>query len=84
MRNITVSVDEEVLHRARIRAALMNTSVSALVRDALDGIAGSQTEFERLQAKEEAIRRRLASRGVVFSAEARLSRDEVHDSHALR
>jgi hypothetical protein len=35
-------------------AALMNTSVSALVRDALDETAGSETEFERLRAKEKA------------------------------
>ena len=32
----------------------MNTSVSALVRDALDEIAGSETEFERLRAEEKA------------------------------
>lgn len=84
VKNITVSVDEKVYHRARIRAALMNTSVSALVRDALKDIAGSETEFERLRAEEEALRRRLASRGGTFSAGKRLTRDEAHDRDAVR
>ena len=32
----------------------MNTSVSGLVRAALNEIAGSETEFERLRAEEQA------------------------------
>ena len=32
MRNITVSVDEDTYRRSRIRAAELDTSVSALVR----------------------------------------------------
>ena len=39
MRNITVSVDEETHRLARIRAAEMDTSVSALVRDYLRHLA---------------------------------------------
>ena len=39
MRNITVSVDEETHRLARIRAAELDTSVSALVRDYLKGLA---------------------------------------------
>ena len=35
MKNITVSVDEETHRLARIRAAELDTSVSALVRDFL-------------------------------------------------
>ncbi|TVQ24908.1 MAG: ribbon-helix-helix protein, CopG family [Spirochaetaceae bacterium] len=84
MKNITVSVDDEVYHRARLRAALMNTSVSALVRDALTEIAGSELEFERLRAVEQSLRRQIALRGVVFSAADRTTRDEAHDRHAVR
>ncbi len=62
----------------------MNTSVSALVRDALDEIAGSETEFERLRAQEKAIRRRLAGGDHRFSAGLRLPRDEVHERDAVR
>ena len=39
MRNITVSVDEETHRLARIRAAELDTSVSALVREFLRGLA---------------------------------------------
>ncbi|TVR65291.1 MAG: ribbon-helix-helix protein, CopG family [Spirochaetaceae bacterium] len=84
MKNITVSVDDETYHRARIRAALTNSSVSALVRDALNEIAGSETEFERLRAEEKAIRRRLAARDRGFSARTRLSREQIHERHAIR
>jgi hypothetical protein len=84
VKNITVSVDNEVYHRAKIQAALRNTSVSALVRDALNEIAGSETEFERLHAEEQQIRRRLAERDVKFAAGDRLTRDELHNRDALR
>ena len=39
MKNITVSVDEETHRLARIRAAELDTSVSALVRDYLNRLA---------------------------------------------
>ena len=39
MKNITVSVDEETHRLARIRAAELDTSVSALVREFLRGLA---------------------------------------------
>jgi len=35
IRNITVAVDDEVCHRARIAASERSTSVNALVRDKL-------------------------------------------------
>lgn len=38
MRNITVSVADETYRRARIAAAEQDTSVSALVREFLDGL----------------------------------------------
>ncbi len=41
MKNITVSVDEETHRLARIRAAELDTSVSALVRQFLRSLAGS-------------------------------------------
>jgi plasmid stability protein len=83
MKNITVSVDDEVYHRARIKAALLQTSVSALVRKSLEELAGEETEFERLRAKEHALREKIGARSGAFSGTDRLSRDEVHDRHAL-
>jgi plasmid stability protein len=82
-KNITVSVPEEVFHRAKIRAALLNTSVSALVRQSLEQIAGEETEFERLRSREQQIRVEIALRHTAFSASERVSRDEAHRRHAL-
>ncbi len=40
MKNVTISLDEEVHRRARIRAAELGTSLSALVKDYLNSLAG--------------------------------------------
>jgi plasmid stability protein len=42
MPNLTLSIDEELLRRARIRAAKENTSVNAVVRDYLATYAGAR------------------------------------------
>ena len=79
MKNITVSVDDETYRRARIRAAERDTSVSALVRDFLAGLAGDETErerFERLRRLEIEARKRVPPG---FSATDRLPRDELYD-----
>jgi plasmid stability protein len=75
VKNITVSLDDETYRRARIRAAEMDTSVSALVKRYLVDLAGSESEFERLQKLEATLRERIKS----FRASNRLSRDEVHE-----
>jgi len=52
--NITLSVDEEVIQRARQRAQALGTSVNQLVREYLELFAGNvdpaadAAEFERL------------------------------------
>jgi hypothetical protein len=52
--NITLSVDEDVIGRARQRAESLGTSVNQLVRDYLEQLAGKSNaeedaaEFERL------------------------------------
>jgi hypothetical protein len=84
MKNITVSVDEEVYHRARVRAAELRTSVSALVCRFLKQTASVETENERLKRLEQETVGRIQARQVGFSAGNRLKRDELHDRHALR
>ena len=44
MRNITVSVDDDTYQLARIRAAELGTSVSAVVRDFLTRLAGRSVD----------------------------------------
>lgn len=74
MKNITVTVDDETYRRARVRAAELETSVSALVKRYLAELAGGDSEFERLAALERGLRGRIES----FRAGDRLTRDAVH------
>ena len=80
MKNITVSVDEKLYRRARVRAAELDTSLSAVVRRFLIEFAGEETDFER--------RKRLQAETLdsiqAFRAGDRLTRDEVHRRDALR
>lgn len=73
-KNITVSVPDDVYREARIRAAERGTSVSALVGDYLDALAGGDAEFVRLERQQ----RRVVDGIERFSARDRLSRDQVH------
>jgi len=75
VKNITISLDDETYRRARIKAAELETSVSALVRGYLVDLAGGESEFERLEKLERVLRDRI----VWFQAGDRLSRDELHD-----
>ncbi len=60
MRNITVSVDEQTHRLARIRAAEMDTSVSALVRDYLKSlVADRASTVASGPSVEEEVERRL-------------------------
>jgi hypothetical protein len=72
--NITLSIDDEVIHRARRQADVLGTSVNQLVRDYLEQLAGRRdpvaeaAEFTRLS--------RLShgnSRGWKFN------REEIHE-----
>ncbi len=75
VKNITVSVPDDVYRLARIRAALQDTSVSSLVADFLRGLSDQNDEFGRLHA----LQRRVQSEITDFRGGDRLPRDEVHD-----
>lgn len=81
MKNITVTVDDETYRAARVKAAEMDTSVSALVKTFLAGLVAGETEFERLKREERELRKRLPAG---FSAGDRLTRDEVHERWRFR
>ena len=84
MKNITVSVDDEIYHSSRIRAAELKTSVSALVKKFLREVVLEDSPFDKLAQQEVALRQRLKSRPEIFRAGDRMTRDEVHARHALR
>jgi len=75
MKNITVSVPDEVYRAARIRAAEEGRSVSGMVSAYLQSVSGKGIEFARLEAQQ----RRIQSRITRFRAADRLTRDEAHD-----
>jgi hypothetical protein len=78
MKNITVSLDDETYRRARMKAAELDTSVSALVRGFLADLAGGESETERLKRQERMLRERITN----FRGGDRLSRDRAHDRGA--
>jgi hypothetical protein len=74
VKNITVSVPDDVYRSARIAAAQRDTSVSALVVSFLQQISGDLQEFSRLEALQREVQAEIGQ----FSGGDRLSRDEVH------
>ena len=75
MKNITVSIPDDVYRSARVAAAQRDTSVSALVVAYLERLAGWKEEFARLEALQHEVQAEIGQ----FYAGDRLSRDEVHD-----
>ena len=87
MRNITVSVDEETHRLARIRAAELDTSVSALVRDYLLELAQDQnneSRFDRLLKLQDETLEAIRARGGGLRSADNLSREELYERDALR
>lgn len=80
MKNVTISLPDDVYRRARVKAAERDTSLSALVRDYLTSLGSDESEFDRRRALQLEV---LASVRR-FSAANRLPRDEAHRRRALR
>jgi hypothetical protein len=74
MKNVTVSVKEEVYRRARIKAAERDTSVSALIKGFLIALASEEPDVRRLEREERELRAQIRA----FTAGNRLSRDDAH------
>ena len=73
--NLTITVGDDILKRARIRALQENTSVNAILREYLESYAGVATR--RRDAIEDLLslsRSSEAGRGT-----ARWTRDELHE-----
>jgi hypothetical protein len=79
MKNITVTVPDDVYRQARIRAAERGSSVSAIVAEYLSSLSGGGAEFKRLEEQQRRIQRQIKH----FRAGDRPDRDDLHD-RALR
>lgn len=75
MANLTITIDDELLKQARIRALQHGTSVNALLRDYLIAYAGRDEEQERALADLLDLSLHATSR----SAGAIWTRDELHE-----
>lgn len=76
MANLTLSIDDEVLKRARIKALEKGTSVNALVRQHLESLAGKDQATDSLEAFLTIARRR---KGTARGKGRAWTRDEVHE-----
>jgi Family of unknown function (DUF6364) len=78
MPNLTITVDERVLKKARIRALEEGTSVSALLRSYLEGYV------REVETRKKAIKSILAHSRTSRAASGgrRATRDELHERDA--
>lgn len=87
MKNITISIDDDLYRQARMKAAEQSTSISALFRKFLIRLTvgeAAETEFQRLAREEQELRAELRARRIGLNPAYNLSRDELHDRDALR
>jgi hypothetical protein len=75
MANLTITVDDEILRRARIRALEQDTSVNSVLRDYLEAFAAAGTTWN--QAADEILR--LSSQASGGRGKRRWTRDELHE-----
>ena len=75
MANLTVTVDDEVLKRARLRATEQGTSVNAVVRAYLEQYAGTRSAQEQALVKLLALSEQARSK----SGRRKWTRDELHE-----
>jgi hypothetical protein len=80
MKNITVTIDEKVHRRARVRAAELDKSLSAVVKEFLIEFAGGETDYERRKTLQKTTIESIR----FFRAKDRLTREELHDRDAIR
>lgn len=78
LRNITITLEENVARWARLEAAKQETSVSRLLARILEERMVQQDEYGR------AMRRALRRKPFLNTAGGYLSREEAHDRSHLR
>ena len=75
MANLTLTIDDELLRKARMRAVAENTSVNALVREYLTRYATQKEKAERAIA----VMDEIAERYKPSSGGRKWTRDELYD-----
>jgi len=80
VKNITISLPDDVYRRARITAAERDTSVSALVKEFLVKLGANESDFERRKSLQKEVMATIRR----FRGSDRLTREQAHDRNALR
>ena len=78
MKNITVSMDDEVYHAARVEAARKRTSVSAIVREFLTELRAGARSADREIAERNRLMDSLLRRTAHFRVGRKPAREELH------
>jgi plasmid stability protein len=78
VKKITISVADDLYQRVHVRAVEKHSTVSALVRDFLTRLVEEESEFSRLGREQNEVIGRIGKTNAGFSANTRLTRDEVH------
>jgi len=73
--NLTVSLDQTVIHKAKVIAAQRSTSISDLVAQQIESLVSADEGYER--AKKHALA--MLDRGFHLGGEFKVSRDELHE-----
>lgn len=85
MKQLTLTLDDATFDSAERQAQKVGKPLTTMVLEWLKRWSSStESEFERLLREEEALREQFVKSGRQFSASDRLTRDELHDRHALR
>lgn len=73
--NITLSLDRQVLRKARILAARRETSISGLIAQEIESLVGQEEAYERAESQA----RELLEKGFHLGGVIRSRRDEWHE-----
>lgn len=73
--NITVSLDQRTIRRAKILAAKRGTSISGLLAHQIEALVGEEEAYERAERQALA----LLDQGFHLGGVIRASRDELHE-----
>lgn len=75
MKNLTITIDEKILQKARIKALKQGTSVNAVLREYLESYVGVNTAEEN--AMNELIK--LSKESKSNRGKAKWTRDEIYE-----
>ena len=74
-RNVTVSLEQQTIRKARILAAKQGTSISRLLAGQIEALVGEDEAYEQAQRRALA----LLDQGFHLGGVIRASRDELHE-----